>query len=111
MLKLNGQRRRKRRSSQNAIWAILAVLALLAIPAAAQEDDLSSPKLRIDWSDFKKQYDEKTIEVIDVRGEDAYAAGHIPGARLVPLAEFDRSAPELTDKLKKLKKPIVLYCA
>jgi phage shock protein E len=45
--------------------------------------------------------------VVDVRGTDAFEAGHIPGALSVPLAEVERRAAELKD----LKKPIVLYCA
>ena len=100
-----------REDSIPAILAIVAVLAMSAVPASAQEDELASPKLRIEWTEFKKQYDTKTIEVVDVRGEDAYAAGHIPRARLIPLAEIERTSPELIERLKKLKKPIVLYCA
>lgn len=100
-----------REYSIRTILAIVAVLTISAVPAPAQEDELGSPKLRIEWTEFKKQYDAKTIEVIDVRGEDAYAAGHIPGARLIPLAEIERTSPELIERLKKLKKPVVLYCA
>ena len=95
----------------NSILAILAIAALPAIPALAQEDELASPKLRIEWTEFKRQYDAKAIEVVDVRGKDAYEAGHIPAARLVPLGEIEKLAPELVERLRSLKKPIVLYCA
>ncbi len=74
---------------------------------AMQEDELASPRLRIAWAEFKKAYDAGKVEVIDVRGDDAYAAGHIPGSRSIPLDRIESQAPEL----KKLKKPIVLYCA
>ena len=73
----------------------------------AQEQELNSPKLRIEWGEFKKLYDAKKIEVIDVRGAEAFELGHIPGARSVPLQEVERRA----EALKKLKKPIVTYCA
>lgn len=73
----------------------------------AQDQELNSPKLRIEWAEFKKLYDAKKIEVIDVRGEEAFELGHIPGARSVPLPQVESRA----DTLAKLKKPIVAYCA
>jgi 3-mercaptopyruvate sulfurtransferase SseA len=87
----------------------VALLALGALTASvrAQEDPLASPKLRIEWADFKKQYDAKKIVVIDVRDIGSYEAGHIPGALTVPLDQVEARLGEL----KKLKKPIVLYCA
>jgi 3-mercaptopyruvate sulfurtransferase SseA len=78
-----------------------------AHPVRAQVEDPSSPKLRIAWEDFKKLHDEGKVLVVDVRGAAAYAAGHIPGSRSIPLGDVERHAPEL----KKLKQPIVLYCA
>jgi rhodanese-related sulfurtransferase len=72
-----------------------------------QDDELASPTLRIAWPEFKKLYDENKAVVVDVRGGDAYAAGHIPGARSIPLDDIARHAREL----KKLKKPIIVYCA
>jgi hypothetical protein len=38
-------------------------------PTKGQEQDTSSPSLRIDWTEFKKRYDAKAIEVVDVRGK------------------------------------------
>jgi 3-mercaptopyruvate sulfurtransferase SseA len=78
-----------------------------AAAQAAQEDDLASPKLRIAWAEFKKAYDDGKIVVIDVRGDASYEAGHIPGARSIAYDVVEQHAKEL----KKLKKPIVLYCA
>jgi rhodanese-related sulfurtransferase len=68
---------------------------------------LASPKLRIEWAEFKKQYDQQHVVVVDVRDGAAYEAGHIPGARSIPFDDIPRRAAEL----KKLKTPIVLYCA
>ena len=72
-----------------------------------QEEDINSPKLRIGWDEFKKLYDEKKIVVVDVRDQGGFEAGHIPGSRLVPLDEVEKRAADL----KKLKKPVVTYCA
>ena len=88
----------------------LVFVALLAggwITAAAQNEDLGSPRLRIEWADFKTRYDEKRIVVIDVRAADAFELGHIPGALSIPLDTLDKRVGDL----RKLKKPLVTYCA
>ena len=52
------------------------------------------------------------VVVVDVRsyldgrsGRDAYAAGHLPGALLLPLAELPARAAELP-----AGRPLVVYC-
>ena len=87
---------------------VLFVPVTWIVPASAapQADELASPKLRIEWTEFRKLYDSKRAVVIDVRGDPSFEAGHIPGARSVPLDQIERRAAEL----KKLGKPIVLYC-
>lgn len=85
---------------------VLWLLAALP-PAAAQDKALDSATLRIEWQEFKKLYDAGKIAVVDVRGSDAFEAGHIPGARSVPLDRIGRRAADL----RKLGKPIVTYCA
>jgi rhodanese-related sulfurtransferase len=90
-------------------WFVLAAAALVigCSGSFAQEDDIYSPKLRIAWDDFKKLYDAQNVVVVDVRDEGSFQISHIPGARSIPLAEVEKRIPEL----KKLKKPIVTYCA
>jgi 3-mercaptopyruvate sulfurtransferase SseA len=89
--------------------AVVTMLLAVAIGAVAQEaeEDTSSPKLRIEWAEFKKLYDAKKVEVIDVRGDPSFEAGHIPGSRSIPLEQIEKQARAL----RKIKKPIVLYCA
>jgi rhodanese-related sulfurtransferase len=92
--------------------SVLPVIVMLgAGPRASQaqrpEEGLSSPSLRVEWAEFKKLYDGKKIEVVDVRARDAFKAGRIPGARSVPEEEIARKAGDL----KKLKKEIITYCA
>ena len=86
---------------------ILAVAAGIQVSEGSQDTVLASPKLRIEWAEFKKLYDQQHVVVVDVRDGEAYEAGHIPGSRSIPLDDIPRRASEL----KKLKKPIVLYCA
>ena len=85
---------------------LLAVLAGVAAPRA-QDPDLSSPKLRIAYAEFKPLYDAHKVVVIDTRDEASFDMGHIPGARIIPLAEIDQHVAEL----KREKKPIVTYCS
>jgi rhodanese-related sulfurtransferase len=47
------------------------------------------------------------VVVVDVRAAADYEAGHIPGARSIPLDQVEKRVAAL----KALKKPIVLYCA
>jgi len=46
--------------------------------------------------------------VIDLRGAEDFAKGHILGARSIPLADLEARAGEL-DKLKA--RPLILHCA
>jgi 3-mercaptopyruvate sulfurtransferase SseA len=91
------------------VFAVLALVVMAPRRAAAQEreEDTSSMSLRIDWQAFKKLYDAKAIELIDVRGDVFFESGHIPGARSIPPDQVEQRAAELG----RSKKPIVLYCA
>ena len=88
------------------ILSLLAVVA--AIPSLhGQEPDLSSPKLRIPYEEFKTLYDAKRIVVIDTRDVRSWEMGHIPGSRVIPAEQIGDHLAEL----RKLKKPIVTYCS
>ena len=87
--------------------AVLAVFLAGAAPVAGQADDSSSLEPRVGWDEFRKLYDAKKVEVIDVRSAEAYQAGHVPGARSVPLDEVEKHL----DALRKPGKPLVMYCA
>jgi len=82
-------------------------LALAKGVVLAQEEDTSSPSLRIEWAEFKKLYDKRQLVLIDVRSKEAFEMGHIPGARCIPEEAMDKHVAAL----KKEKAPIVLYCA
>ena len=95
------------RTTLNAGLLGLTLLALVTGVTASQTEDISSPKLRIAWEEFKKLHDKNDVVVVDVRGADAFEQGHIPNSRSVPLDQVGQRVEEL----KKLKKPVVTYCA
>jgi phage shock protein E len=87
---------------------LLAVIVLSAAPLAAQEAD-PNPTQRITMAEFKKLQTGNKVLVVDVRDEQSFAAGHIPGARLMPLGSL--LTPAHVAELKATTKQIVLYCA
>ncbi|MBN1936586.1 MAG: rhodanese-like domain-containing protein [Anaerolineae bacterium] len=48
----------------------------------------------------------RNIIVVDVRGHEAYAAGHVPGALDIPYADVEAASQQLPKDTK-----IVFYCA
>lgn len=89
-----------------ALLALLALVVFLPRLAAAQETDLAKAP-RITVAEFKKLRAEGEVIVLDVRDADSYKAGHIPGARSIPLDQLASHA----DELKAANKAIVTYCA
>jgi len=79
---------------------LLMLLSILATPLWAA-DSISINELK-----QAMQADQAPI-IIDVRDEDEYLAGHIPGAIMVPAKQMEQHL----DMLKQYRKQeIVLYC-
>lgn len=80
-----------------------------AAPAGSADDDaaLSSPDLRMAFDRFKQLREAGAIVVLDVRSEEEFQSGHVPGALWIPL---DR-VREHTAELRAHGKPIVTYCS
>jgi 3-mercaptopyruvate sulfurtransferase SseA len=61
---------------------------------------------RITVSDLQNMVNKNEAFIVDVRNEASYNAGHIRGAKLIPLNDIDKRSGELPkDKL------IVTYCS
>lgn len=60
---------------------------------------------RVDGTELLRRVRRGDVTVLDVRPESEYRAGHIPGARSIPLAELRRRAAELPRS-----REIVAYC-
>jgi len=88
--------------------------------AAAQDRNAATPQTgtpaplpkgsdgvrRISIDDARTEVEQGRAVIFDVRGKDQYDAGHVPGAKVVPVGEVDDRLNEFPkDKL------IVTYCA
>jgi 3-mercaptopyruvate sulfurtransferase SseA len=75
-------------------------------PAASPEVAYADGVHRITPAELQSLIDKGKAFVVDVRGQDAYDMGHIPGATLIP-------AGEVLDHISELPrdKTIVTYCA
>lgn len=100
----------------------IALVALLAAGAAAGTGYFSASGVtepqkpvpatadevpRISSAELRQLMEKDDVVVIDVRGQQSYETGHIPGAILVP---SDELAAVLVD-LKAGGKTVVTYCA
>lgn len=71
------------------------------------DEELKDPALRISLDEFVRGSQKSGVTIVDVRGNDSFVAGHIPGAISIPLAKIEGSVEEL----RKLAKPVVTYCS
>ena len=106
----------KRHSGRDEEW-LLVLTPASAAPAATTEppaldrksDEWKSPDLRIPVDEFKRLAAEGKVLVVDVRDQDSYLDGHLPGAILLPLEEIvDGKGAE---RLRGEPRVIVTYCS
>lgn len=71
-------------------------------PAAVQADGAR----RITTSELETLLKDGKAFVVDVRSQDAYDLGHIPGSRLIPASDISKHLKELPRD-----KTIVTYCS
>jgi rhodanese-related sulfurtransferase len=74
------------------VAAFLFILFITGCSGASYTD--------VSVDEAKEMIDNGEVEVIDVRTPEEFSAGHIPGAKLVPLQVIDSMVSEL-DKNKK----------
>jgi ubiquinone/menaquinone biosynthesis C-methylase UbiE len=78
--------------------------------ASAADDakaEWRSPALRIAVADFKKLQAKGDVLILDVRDEESYRRGHLPGAVLMPLDTVESQVSTLRNE----KRPIITYCS
>ena len=91
------------------LWDLISEIAAqeLAVVRCAMDDIFSDSTSRetVDFEELKRRVTAGEAVIIDVRPEEEYAAGHVPGALSVSLER-------LTEKLGDLPRdtPILAYC-
>lgn len=87
---------------------ILLLLALLLLAGCGQEVEKEVTYVNITAQEAKELMDgEEGYVILDVRTEEEYAQGHVPGAILIPDSQIETKAEEiLTDK----DQMILVYC-
>ena len=92
--------------NKRRIAALLA--ALLALVGCGREVEKEASYVNITAQEAKKLMDrEEGYIILDVRTEEEYVQGHIPGAILIPDYEIEQKAEEiLTDR----NQMILVYC-
>jgi len=107
----------KTRNTGVAVAALLALSVAASGWAQARADKpgaqgvTAAPMPRTDrmpMAEFKKLLASNDVVAVDVRSSDAYVGGHIPGALSIP---EETLTPATAEKLKRLGKPIALYCS
>ena len=76
-------------------------------PGPETDEALKDPALRISLDEFVGLAAKGAVTIVDVRGEESFADGHIPGALLIPLRSIEGSV----ERLRSLRKPVVTYCS
>jgi rhodanese-related sulfurtransferase len=72
---------------------------------AAMPTDDCAAQLEVDLETFAAAHAEGAV-VLDVRNPDEYEAGHVPGAKLIPLPELASRQEEIPDG-----DPVYVICA
>lgn len=84
----------------------LAALEDKPEPAADAPADAAAPGiLTLAPGPFAEAMAKDGVHLIDVRTPEEYAQGHIEGATLIPLGEFDPAAIDIGDATR-----VILYC-
>lgn len=91
--------------SQNLIWVLLALgsgtaLVVLTVRGPGGKTGLTPTQATM-------LINRQDAQVIDLRGAEDYARGHLPDSRNIPLEQFEARAGEI-DKLKDA--PLILIC-
>ncbi|BBF91868.1 rhodanese-like domain-containing protein [Blastochloris tepida] len=94
-----------RRWILGGVLTVLAAGAIIVGPAALEIATMPKNLPSIDRAQLEQALAANAIDLIDIREPDEFAAGHVAGARNLPMSKLDpKSLAQPHDK------PIVLMC-
>ena len=86
----------KKHTLRLVLWFILVILVLAACaPATSPSAAAPQEVQRVSLEESKGAFDNNSAIFLDVRSEEAYATGHIPGALSIPLDDLEGRLTEL----------------
>ena len=89
------------------VFLLLAVMMLTAC-GQAKENDQGAVYVNITAEEAKEIMDsQEGYRILDVREQEEYDAGHIPGAILIPYTQINEKANEMLPDKNQL---ILVYC-
>ncbi len=94
-----------------AVWALLNTV-LIPSAITSTTDSSLTPTIdplslipRVSLADAKQAYDQHTAFFLDVRDADSFAAGHVIGAKNIPLSDLQSNSTTLDPN-----QWIITYC-
>lgn len=90
-----------------AVCILLAACGSSAVEGGGKTEDNSGAYHKITAETAKQMMDEGNVTVVDVRTEEEYKSGHIPGSILVPNEEIGTEQPQ---ELPDLDSVLLVHC-
>ena len=103
----------KTRDIKKIIFLFLAAVLLLLTGCASRGQVMDGDGMLNSYEQISQEQAKEMMEkddglvIVDVRRQDEYDAGHIPGAILIPNESIDKEQPE---ELPDLNQVILIYC-
>lgn len=87
---------------------IFLCLTILLLLSGCSSADTVNTYRQITQEDAKKMLDSQEVIILDVREQEEYDAGHIPGAVLLPVGTIDEAAAAAV--IPELDSVVLVYC-
>ena len=86
--------------------ALLFALCLLVLAGCGQQTDAAYRQ--ISQEEAKEMMDNQEVIILDVREQDEYDNGHIPGAVLLPVGSIDEDTA--AEVIPEMDSTVLVYC-